>query len=134
MIGAFLFFFIFGYLMYGALFAAIGGAVDSESDTQQFMLPITVPLILSIVMLQFFIQDPTGPVAFWFSVIPLTSPVAMMIRIPFGVPYWQVALSMVLLVLTFIGTTWMAGKIYRTGILMYGKKVSYRELWKWLKY
>ena len=134
MIGAFLFFFIFGYLMYGALFAAIGGAVDSESDTQQFMLPITVPLILSIVMLQFFIQDPSGSVAFWFSVIPLTSPVAMMIRIPFGVPYWQVALSMFLLVLTFVGTTWMAGKIYRTGILMYGKKVSYKELWKWLKY
>jgi ABC-2 type transport system permease protein len=134
MIGAFLFFFLFGYLMYGALFAAIGGAVDSESDTQQFMLPITVPLILSIVMLQFFIQDPGGQVAFWFSIIPLTSPVAMMIRIPFGVPYWQVAISMGLLVLTFLGTTWMAGKIYRTGILMYGKKVSYRELWKWLRY
>ncbi len=134
MIGAFVFFFIFGYLMYGSLFAAIGGAVDSESDTQQFMLPITVPLILSMVMSQFFIQDPTGQVAFWFSVFPLTSPVAMMIRIPFGVPYWQVALSMSLLILTFLGTTWMAAKIYRTGILMYGKKVNYKELWKWLRY
>ncbi|MCX6282623.1 MAG: ABC transporter permease, partial [Bacteroidetes bacterium] len=134
MIGAFIFFFLFGYLMYGSLFAAIGGAVDSEADTQQFMLPITVPLILSMVMAQFFIQDPTGQVAFWFSVFPLTSPVAMMIRIPFGVPYWQVALSMGLLVLTFLGTTWMAAKIYRTGILMYGKKVSYKELWKWLRY
>ncbi|MEI7490041.1 MAG: ABC transporter permease [Bacteroidota bacterium] len=134
MIGAFIFFFIFGYLMYGSLFAAIGGAVDSEADTQQFMLPITVPLILSMVMAQFFIQDPTGQVAFWFSVFPLTSPVAMMIRIPFGVPYWQVALSMGMLVLTFLGTTWMAAKIYRTGILMYGKKVSYKELWKWLRY
>ena len=134
MIGAFLFFFIFGYLMYASLFAAIGGAVDSESDTQQFMLPITVPLILSMVMTQFFIQDPSGQVAFWFSVFPLTSPVAMMIRIPFGVPYWQVALSMFLLILTFLGTTWMAAKIYRTGILMYGKKVNYRELWKWLRY
>jgi ABC-2 type transport system permease protein len=134
MIGAFVFFFIFGYLMYGSLFAAIGGAVDSESDTQQFMLPITVPLILSMVMAQFFIQDPTGQVAFWFSVFPLTSPVAMMIRIPFGVPYWQMALSMSLLILTFLGTTWMAAKIYRTGILMYGKKVNYKELWKWLRY
>jgi len=134
MIGAFLFFFLFGYLMYASLFAAIGGAVDSEADTQQFMLPITVPLILSMVMVQYFIQDPTGQVAFWFSVFPLTSPVAMMIRIPFGVPYWQVALSMVLLILAFLGTTWMAAKIYRTGILMYGKKISYKELWKWLRY
>ncbi len=134
MIGAFVFFFLFGYLMYGSLFAAIGGAVDSEADTQQFMLPITVPLILSIVMMQYFIQDPSGQVAFWFSVFPLTAPVAMMIRIPFGVPYWQVALSMGILILAFLGTTWMAAKIYRTGILMYGKKVSYRELWKWLRY
>ncbi|MCX6281597.1 MAG: ABC transporter permease [Bacteroidetes bacterium] len=134
MIGAFIFFFLFGYLMYGSLFAAIGGAVDSEADTQQFMLPITVPLILSMVMAQFFIQDPSGHIAFWFSVFPLTSPVAMMIRIPFGVPYWEVALSMGMLVLTFLGTTWMAAKIYRTGILMYGKKVSYKELWKWLRY
>ncbi|MCX6287407.1 MAG: ABC transporter permease [Bacteroidetes bacterium] len=134
MIGAFMFFFLFGYLMYGALFAAIGGAVDSEADTQQFMLPITMPLILSIVMMQFFIQDPSGQIAFWFSMFPLTSPVTMMIRIPFGVPYWQVALSMGLLILAFLGTTWMAAKIYRTGILMYGKKVSYKELWKWLRY
>ncbi|MEI6884471.1 MAG: ABC transporter permease [Bacteroidota bacterium] len=134
MIGAFIFFFLFGYLMYGALFAAIGGAVDSEADTQQFMLPITVPLILSIVMMQYFIQDPAGQVTFWFSIFPLTSPVAMMIRIPFGVPYWQVMLSMGLLILTFLGTTWMAAKIYRTGILMYGKKISYKELWKWLRY
>jgi ABC-2 type transport system permease protein len=134
MIGAFIFFFIFGYLLYASLFAAIGGAVDNEADTQQFMLPITVPLILSMVMVQFFIQDPSGPVAFWFSVFPLTSPVSMMIRIAFGVPYWQVILSMALLILTFLGTTWMAAKIYRTGILMYGKKVSYRELWKWLRY
>ncbi len=134
MIGAFVFFFLFGYLMYGSLFAAIGGAVDSEADTQQFMLPITVPLILSIVMMQYFIQDPSGQIAFWFSIFPLTSPVAMMIRIPFGIPYWQVALSMALLILTFLGTTWMAAKIYRTGILMYGKKVSYKELWKWLRY
>lgn len=134
MIGAFLFFFLVGYLMYGALFAAIGGAVDSEADTQQFMLPITLPLVLAIVMAQFIIQDPGGPVAFWFSIFPLTSPVVMMIRIPFGVPLPEVILSMTLLVLGFLGTTWLAGRIYRTGILMYGKKVSYKELWKWIRY
>ncbi len=133
MIGSFLFFFLVGYLMYAALFAAIGGAVDSESDTQQFMLPITIPLILSIIMAQVIIQDPDGAVAFWFSIIPLTSPVVMMIRIPFGVPYFQVILSMVLLLLGFLGATWLAAKIYRTGILMYGKKVSYKELWKWIR-
>ena len=134
MIGAFLFFFLVGYLMYAALFAAIGGAVDSEADTQQFMLPITIPLILSIIMAQYIIRDPDGPISFWFSIFPLTSPVIMMIRIPFGVPYLQVILSMVLLLLGFLSTTWLAGKIYRTGILMYGKKVSYKELWKWIRY
>ena len=134
MISMFLFYFIFGYLLYAALFAAIGGAVDSEADTQQFMLPITIPLILSIVMAQHIIRDPDGPVSFWLSIFPLTSPVVMMIRIPFGVPYMQVVLSMVLLLLGFLGTTWLAGKIYRTGILMYGKKISYRELWKWIRY
>jgi ABC-2 type transport system permease protein len=134
MIGAFVFFFLVGYLLYAALFAAIGGAVDSEADTQQFMLPITIPLILSIVMAQYIIRDPDGPVAFWFSIFPLTSPVIMMIRIPFGVPYIQVILSMVLLVLGFLGTTWLAARIYRTGILMYGKKVNYKELWKWIRY
>jgi ABC-2 type transport system permease protein len=134
MIGSFLFFFLMGYLLYAALFAAIGGAVDSEADTQQFMLPITIPLILSIIMAQYIIRDPNGPMAFWLSIIPFTSPVTMMIRIPFGVPYLQVALSMILLVLGFLGTTWLAAKIYRTGILMYGKKVNYKELWKWIRY
>ncbi len=134
MIGSFLFFFLFGYLLYAAFFAAIGSAVDNETDTQQFMLPVTIPLILSMVMIGFIISNPNGPVAFWFSIIPLTSPVVMMARIPFGVPYWQVYLSMALLVLGFLGATWLAAKIYRTGILMYGKKISYRELWKWIKY
>ncbi len=134
MIGSFLFFFLFGYLMYAALFAAIGGAVDSESDTQQFILPLTAPLILAIVMAQFIIQEPDGPLAIWLSMIPFTSPVVMMVRIPFGVPYFEVAISMVLLLLGFLGTTWMAAKIYRTGILMYGKKISYKELWKWLRH
>lgn len=134
MLSSFLFFFLFGYLLYAALFAAIGSAVDSEADTQQFMLPITIPLIFSFVMAQYIMQEPQGPMAFWFSIIPLTSPVIMMVRIPFGVPYYQVILSMVLLLLGFLGTTWMAGKIYRTGILMYGKKVNYKELWKWIRY
>ena len=131
---SFLFYFIAGYLLYGSLFAAIGSAVDSEADTQQFMMPITVPLILSLVMAQSIISNPDGPIAFWGSIIPFTSPIIMMIRIPFGVPYWEVILSMSLLVLTFIASTMFAAKIYRVGILMYGKKVTYKELWKWLKY
>jgi ABC-2 type transport system permease protein len=134
MIGSFIFYFLGGYLLYASLFAAIGSAVDNETDTQQFMFPITIPLILGIFVMLNTINNPEGSIAFWFSIIPFTSPIVMMVRIPFGVPYWQLALSMGLLVLTFIGTTWLAAKIYRTGILMYGKKVNYKELWKWLKY
>lgn len=134
MIFSFLFYFIGGYLLYGAMFAAIGAAVDNETDTQQFMLPITVPLILAIVMAQFVINNPDGPIAFWFSMIPFTSPVIMMVRIPFGVPLWQIGLSMVILTVSFIAAVWLAGRIYRTGILMYGKKVSWGEMWKWLFY
>lgn len=134
MIGAFLFFFLFGYLLYGALFAAIGSAVDNETDTQQFMLPVTVPLIFSLVVAQTVIQNPESPLAFWLSMIPFTSPVIMMVRIPFGVPTWQIALSAAILILGFLGTTWLAAKIYRTGILMYGKKSNYKELWKWIRY
>lgn len=131
---AFLFYFIGGYLLYAALFAAIGAAVDNEADTQQFMLPVTVPLILSIIMAQYVINDPEGPVSFWLSMIPLTSPIIMMIRIPFGVPPMELILSMVLLIGGFLGATWLAAKVYRTGILMYGKKVDYKELWKWITY
>lgn len=131
---SFLFYFLFGYLMYSALFAAIGSAVDNEADTQQFMLPVTIPMILGIVMSSFIMNNPQGPIAFWFSIIPLTSPIVMMMRIPFGVPGWELALSMFLLVASFIGATWLAAKIYRTGILMYGKKPTYRELWKWITY
>ncbi len=134
----FMFFFIGGYLLYSSLFASVGAAVDNETDTQQFMLPITIPLVVAFLMAETIIANPEGAIAFWFSIIPLTSPVIMMVRIAFGVPeavpYWQLALSMILLVVAFIGSTWMAGKIYRTGILMYGKKVTYKELWKWLKY
>jgi ABC-2 type transport system permease protein len=134
MLLSFLFYFTGGYLLYAALFAAIGAAVDNEADTQQFMLPVTIPLLFAVIMVQFVINNPEGPVAFWLSMIPLTSPVIMMVRIPFGVPYWEIALSAILLVIAFIGATWLAAKIYRTGILMYGKKVTYRELWKWLRY
>jgi ABC-2 type transport system permease protein len=131
---AFLFYFLGGYLLYSALFAAVGSAVDSEADTQQFMMPITMPLVISFIAAQFIMQNPEGQLAFWFSIIPFTSPVVMMVRLPFGVPIWEFALSMGLLIVTFIFMTWLAGKIYRTGILMYGKKVSYKELWKWLRY
>lgn len=134
MLGSFLFYFLGGYLLYAAMFASIGAAVDNETETQQFMLPVTIPLILSLLVLMNVINSPDSSVAFWFSIIPLTSPVVMMARIPFGVPYWQVILSMGILVLSFIVMTWLAGKIYRTGILMYGKKVSYREMLKWIRY
>ncbi len=133
-IGSFLFYFLGGYLLYGALFAAIGSAVDNEADTQQFMLPVSLPLILGLVISNFIVNNPDGTLAFWLSIIPLTSPVVMMVRIPFGVPFGELILSMSLLIAGFIFTTWFAGKIYRTGILMYGKKVSYKEVWKWLKY
>jgi ABC-2 type transport system permease protein len=131
---SFLFYFICGYLLYASLFAAIGAAVDNETDTQQFMLPISIPLILGLfVMINSFL-NPSGKLAVIFSMIPLTSPIVMMARIPFGVPPVQLLASAVLLVITFLGTTWLAAKIYRTGILMYGKKASYGELWKWIKY
>ena len=131
---SFIFYFIGGYLLYASLFAGIGGAVDNEADTQQFMLPLTIPLILALIVAQAIIQNPEGPAAFWFSVVPLTSPVVMMLRIPYGVPTWELILSMVMLVVTFIGSTWVAAKIYRIGILIYGKKFSYKDLWKWLMF
>lgn len=132
-IAMFLFYFIGGYLFYGALFAAIGSAVDNETDTQQFMLPITMPLVFALVIAQSAItSDPNGTLAFWLSVIPFTSPVVMMVRLPFDVPTWQVIVSMISLVIGFIFTTWMAGRIYRIGILMYGKKPSYKLIAKWL--
>ncbi len=133
-LGCFLFYFIGGYLLYSAMFAAFGAAVDNETETQQFMMPVTMPLVLSYIISIFIIQNPQSPTAFWFSIIPFTSPVVMMARIPFGVPLWELILSMSLLIITFVFMTWLAGKIYRTGILMYGKKVTYKELWKWLRY
>lgn len=131
---SFLFYFIGGYMLYGALFAAVGAAVDSETDTQQFMAPLVIPLVLGLIVSSSVMENPHSDLAFWFSVIPFTSPIVMMVRIPFDVPGWQLALSMALMILGFLGTTWLAARIYRVGILMYGKKSSYKELWKWIRY
>ncbi len=130
----FLVYFLGGYLMYSALFAAVGSAVESQQEAQQFMLPVTIPIILSIMLAQFVIKDPNSNLSFWLSVFPLTSPIIMMVRVPFEPPLWQILLSMATLVAGFLGTVWLAGKIFRVGILMYGKKVTWTELAKWLKH
>ena len=131
------FYFLGGYLLYSSLFAAVGSAVDSEAETQQFMMPVTIPIIIAIFIAQTAMQNPSSPVVFWGSIIPFTSPVVMMVRVAMGTAFeqpWELALSMGLLILGFLGTTWLAARIYRTGILMYGKKVSWKELGKWLFY
>ena len=130
-LASFLIYFLGGYLLYGALLAAIGSAVDSEADSQQFMLPVTLPLIFSMMMISIVIQEPHGTMAFWLSMIPFTSPVIMMMRLPFDVPLWELVLSVSLLIAGFCGTTWMAGRIYRIGIFMHGTKVNYKTLAKW---
>ncbi len=131
---SFLFYFLGGFLMYASLLGAVGSAVNHEEDAQQLMLPVTIPLIFSIIVLFAVIKNPESGIAFWTSMIPLTSPVIMMARIPYGVPAWELILSMSILILSILGTIWMAGKIYRTGILMYGKKVNFKEIVKWLTY
>ncbi|MBW3519409.1 ABC transporter permease [Flavobacterium sp. NKUCC04_CG] len=135
LVGYFFLFFLGGYFLYSSLYAAIGAAVDSETDTQQFLLPIMLPLMLGVYV-GFFtvIHNPHGTVATVFSMIPFTSPIVMLMRIPFGVPWWQILLSLLILFGTFIVTVWLAAKIYRIGILMYGKRPSWKELYKWLKY
>ncbi len=130
----FVLFFIGGYILYASLFAAIGSAVDNESDTQQFMVPITFIIIFALYAGIFSAENPDGPLAMWCSMIPFTSPIVMMVRIPFGVPMWELVTSMVILFGSAIGLTWVAGRIYRVGILMYGKKPSYKEMWKWIRY
>ena len=131
----FVLFFLGGYLLYSSIYAAIGSAVDNETDTQQFMFPVLMPLMIGVyVGFATVINDPHGMVATVFSYIPLTSPIVMLMRIPFGVPWWQILISLLLLIVTFLFVIWIAAKIYRVGILMYGKKASYKELWKWLKY
>ncbi len=133
-IAAFLFYFFVGYMLYSSLFAAIGSAVESATEAQQFTFIVMVPIILSFLMAQYTIQDPDSNIAFWASMIPFTSPINMMVRLPYGVPGWELILSMTLLVLGFLGCSWVSARIYRVGILMYGKKVTWKELGKWLFY
>ncbi|MEG1376436.1 MAG: ABC transporter permease, partial [Myroides sp.] len=131
----FLIYFIGGYFLYSSLYAAIGAAVDNETDTQQFMFPVIMPLMLGVYIGFFTVMnEPHGNVATIFSMIPFTSPIVMLMRIPFGVPFYEIALSIALLFATFIAIVWVAAKIYRVGILMYGKKPTWKELIKWLKY
>ncbi|MEI6864773.1 ABC transporter permease [Flavicella sp.] len=131
----FIFYFIGGFFLYSSIYAAIGAAVDSETDTQQFMMPVILPLILGVyVGFVAVVSDPHGPVATIFSILPITSPIVMMMRIPFGVPWYEILISMLLLVITFLAVVLLAAKIYKVGILMYGKKASYKDLYKWLKY
>lgn len=131
----FIFYFLGGFFLYSSLFAAVGAAVDSETDTQQFMLPIMLPLILGVyVGFATVINDPHGPISTIFSMIPFTSPIVMLMRVPFGVPWYEIAISMALLLFTFVFMVWIAAKIYRVGILMYGKKPTYKDLYKWIKY
>ncbi|MFC2110673.1 ABC transporter permease, partial [Bacteroidota bacterium] len=131
----FIFYFIGGFFLYSSIYAAIGAAVDSETDTQQFMLPVIMPLMLAIYIgFASVLSDPHGPVATIFSIIPFTSSIVMLMRIPFGVPWWELLVSLILLTLSFVGMVWFAAKIYRVGILMYGKKPTYKDLYKWLKY
>ncbi len=132
---SFIIYFIGGYFLYSSFYASIGAAVDNETDSQQFLLPIIMPLILGVYIGFFTVMnDPNGTIATVFSMIPLTSPIVMMMRIPFGVPMWQIAISMTILFASFLGVVWFASKIYRIGILMYGKKPTWKELYKWLKY
>ncbi|MGY6558549.1 MAG: ABC transporter permease [Nitritalea sp.] len=130
----FLFYFLGGYLLYGALFAAIGAAVDTPADAQQFVLPVTIPLLVAYMGLFLFVlQDPNSSTSFYLSVFPLTSPIAMVGRAAYGIPFWELLLSMSLLILGFIGSTWVAAKIYKIGILAHGAKVNFKVLWSWLK-
>ncbi len=134
MAGAFLLFFTGGYLLYASMYAAVGSAVENVQDTQQLQLPITIPLFLAFMVMMNVMRDPTSTVAFWFSIIPFTSPIIMIARIPFGVPAWEVALSAVLLYATFLLIVSLAAKIYRTGIFMYGKKPTLGEMLRWIRY
>lgn len=133
-LGGFLIYFIGGYLLYAAMFAAVGSAVDNEKDTNNLQLPITLPLMVALFVMLNAMQDPHGPLAFWCSMIPFTSPIVMMVRLPYGVPGWELALSIGLLVVTFVGMVYLAGRIYRVGVFMYGKKPSFKELAKWIRY
>ena len=129
----FIFFFIVGYLIYATLYAATGSVVDSESDSQQYTLPVTIPMMLAIILIPTISTNPNGQLALWFSMIPLTSPIIMMVRLPAGVPLWQLLTSMGLALAFLVFCVWFAAKVYRMGIMMYGKKTSWKEIFKWLK-
>ena len=132
---AYLLLFVFGgYLFYSAMFAAVGSAVDSIQDAQQLQTPITIPIILALLVMISVVNDPNSQMAFWFSMIPFTSPVVMMARIPYGIPLWEIILSLVILYASFTAMVWFAAKIYRVGIFMYGKKPTFKELYKWMRY
>ena len=133
MIVAFVIYFALGYLLYASLFAAIGSAVENEADTNQLQMPVTVPLMLAFFIALYAFNAPDSPIVWWGSMIPLTSPIVMLARIPFGVPVWELALSVVLLVATFSACGWLSAKIYKIGILMFGKKTTFKDLWKWLR-
>ena len=129
----FIIYFVLGYLLYASFFAAIGSAVENEADTSQLQMPVTVPLLIAFFIAFYAFKAPDSPVVFWGSIIPFTSPIVMLARIPFGVPFWELALSIALLSATFIACGWASAKIYRIGILMFGKKTTFKDLWKWLK-
>ena len=133
LIVSFLLFFLFGYLLYASLFAAIGSAVENEADTQQLQLPVTIPLLLGFFIAFYAFRAPESTIVWWGSMIPFTSPIVMLARLPFGVPMWELVLSIGLLILTFFACAWASAKIYKVGILMYGKKSTFKDLWKWLK-
>ena len=133
LIVAFIVYFALGYLLYASFFAAIGSAVENEADTNQLQMPVTVPLLLAFFIALYAFKSPDSPIVFWGSMIPFTSPIVMLARIPFGVPAWELGLSIALLALTFVACAWMSAKIYKIGILMFGKKTTFKDLWKWLR-
>lgn len=133
MVAYFIVFFLLGYLLYGSLYAAIGSAVENENDSSQLQMPITIPLMTAYFIALYAYNAPDSTVALWGSMIPFTSPIVMLARIPFGVPAWQIALSIVLLLATTVLCVWISARIYKVGILMFGKKTTWKELWKWLK-
>lgn len=133
LIVAFIVYFALGYLLYASFFAAIGSAVENEADTNQLQMPVTIPLLLAFFIALYAFKSPDSPIVFWGSMIPFTSPIVMLARIPFGVPAWELGLSIALLALTFVACAWMSAKIYKIGILMFGKKTTFKDLWKWLR-
>lgn len=130
---SFLIYFILGYLLYASMFAAVGSAVENEGDSQQLQMPLTIPLMIAYFIILVAFQNPDSGIVVWGSMIPFTSPIVMLARIPYGVPMWQLVVSIALLLVTFFGCAWLSAKIYKVGILMFGKKSTFKDLWKWLR-